>query len=201
MNMKNNSTLLVFDLDNTLIDTKFAKARNKITGTEYSSEEYNKLESTSEYVDHDEFDYSDFDSVSILNNEKTLWPFDVLKIIESMLPGNCHIITGRHNPDVIKFWLSRKEIEISPNHIHCPNYGDSISDFKYDTVENILEDNPNYKEVFIFEDNEEYAKSMIRSAMDRNVIPIWVCPNDRKEYKQSFIISKILTGMHDACKQ
>lgn len=187
--------IYIFDFDNTLIDTKIAHIKKNGMNV-FDAKGYNDAESRSS-IRNTELDYSDFNSLDILMKEKKTSIFYVLESL-SRLTQNIFIVTGRKKQSIISSWLHKNHIDINSTHIMCYSGMGTTSTHKYLSTQKILSSVINkynsIKDVFIFEDNEIYFKSMFRACMNTNnkLNVKWIEPITPYDYIQHNYMSKII---------
>lgn len=167
--MKLDKSAYIFDFDDTLIHTTAnVLIKDKNTGNiirRLTTAEFNN--STDTLNDNEEYDFSEFTSETILQNEQ---PTDILKILKAMLSAgyDCFIVTNRQQQMPIYLYLiSEGVITMPKNRIICTNEPGS----KYAAQEtsdemrklDVLIDlyNEGYRQFNVWEDSEKMRDAML----------------------------------------
>jgi hypothetical protein len=177
---KHINTLIIFDLDNTLIDTQAKAVLRCGDGTpicEYDTAQYNhdgeQVLLNKEAGEH--WDFSQFNDLEILMNEPKLEAFRTLCSIVKYAGGirGLHIITAREDAEMIQEWLRRNGIDLPLEHIHVRGNYKSTVDLKRETLDMLLteltDDAWEDTDVYISEDEPRFALAMVEVAFKHNV--------------------------------
>lgn len=161
-------TLYIFDLDDTLIKTTVkVKLRDEYLNVikEVDSATYNNMELW-DIPKGCVWDFTDFNSEYLLRQEKLLPAFEDLRHCPAC---DTYLLTARGWPrvnemrDVLHRWLEWNNVEFIKGHIIQPDRDrqPDTAKFKADELRLILQNNPQYERVAIYEDIQSYIDAMV----------------------------------------
>lgn len=165
------TSVRVFDLDNTLIDTS-ARVLCVSSDESFGSNEYNQMESEKNVLDKSAYDYSQFSDLQRLINDRKLVAW------ESIQDGDL-IITGRADTDVIESFFTHNNKNVN---INCCPPDLSISYFKSTVLAHALQhEYAAVADVYIYEDNPAYARAMCEVVKAAKKHYFWYRPVDNNK--------------------
>lgn len=156
--------IYIFDVDNTLIDTKAqVKVYDRSTGHllhSLDSKGYNEYQKDGIRNGENLYiDFGEFNSIDILRRERTLPLFRKLRRLVAQEPSQVYIITNRARPEIIYDWLRGRRIPIKLDHIHCLPTG-GVRKTKGEVLREILLERGEDR-ALVYEDDPECLRSML----------------------------------------
>lgn len=167
--------IYIFDVDDTLIDTKACIRAIDENGNEVfraGTKVFNAPDSTERLLRPGlSWDFSEFESLEQIKSERTLEPFNVLMAVADKYP--CYIITARQRNDMLHTWLNDAGIKIDIDNIFCFNrdYKGTVAHWKEETLLNIIMQE-GAGEVHIYEDDVNNLRAMEEAVIMLNATPI-----------------------------
>lgn len=169
--------LFIFDVDDTLINTK-ACIRAMLDGEvifKVGTKVYNAPESAEQLLRPGmTWDFTEFESLEQIASEQTLPAFEELKALAKIWPNQIYIITARQNHRMLHDWLFMNGINIPYENVRCFDYTQNynVAAWKANELKSII-DKYQSTEVHLWEDDANNRRA-IRSMCKANDVDLIV---------------------------
>lgn len=153
------NTLYIFDIDDTLIDTKACVRlvdRYDNIIARFGTKVYNGAVNTGTLIQPGcKLDYYEFESFERIKTEPIKQAMDVLMSMKNL--EDVYIITARRNRKMLYAYFHYLRIDIKESHIHTNNQNGPIDTWKGNTLAKLID---KYDKVEIWEDDWKNIRCM-----------------------------------------
>lgn len=163
---ENNINIYIFDVDDTLIDTKArirAVDHNGNVCFTAGTKVFNSPDSKRLLKPGQTWDFTEFESLEQLMSERKRKPFELLKRLNPVY-NHIFIITARQcKPNLYK-WLSQNGIDTKQVKVYCyDHHSPTVAEYKAQMLTSIVSSVSalGAPKVHILEDNEENIEAMV----------------------------------------
>lgn len=175
MVMLKRTDIYVFDVDDTLIDTKACIRAIDANGNvvfRAGTKVFNAPDSTSRLLTPGlRWDFSEFESLDQILIEPTRKPFNILRELAAKDPNHVYICTCRQKQYMLWKWLAMNDIHIPASNIMCYNAesGLSSADWKAEAVTKVahlMNQGNESAYVHLWEDDTNFKEAILNSLSD-----------------------------------